>query len=264
MVRLTRRKLSREAHDVAYRALRRGKYLVGHHPALLPVLLRLTPEGIGRRITASTDLVVEGFPRAGNTFTVFALQNAADNRLRIASHVHHPAQVRHAVALGVPTVLVVREPVATLASYLVFGQHGRAPRVTEEYRDYHREVIPYLDGLMVCEFDEITTDLSAVIARINRRWSLQIPAFDQSAENVERVFADISRHHALVHKKQSPDTVAPRPMMARSEFSQQRRAELLAPRNSRRLAEARGVYEFYAAKAAEQRALFQPSEFNPG
>ena len=120
--------LSRAIQDSGRRVLRRGKYLVGHDPAFLPILLRATPMGTEKRITRDTDIVVEGFPRSGNTFAVFALRDASDGRLSVASHVHHPSQVKLAVRKGLPTLLVIREPVACLASYLIAGPHGRRSR----------------------------------------------------------------------------------------------------------------------------------------
>jgi hypothetical protein len=248
---------AREVRNAGRRLLRRGKYLLGNDPAFLPVLLRLTPLGLSRQITEHTDMVVEGFPRAGNTFTAFALQDATHHRLNIASHVHHPAQVKQAVRRGVPVLLVVREPIATLSSYLVFGKHGRASRVLLEYASYHRQLTPYVDQLVICDFREATSDLSAVIARLNQRFGLHIPAFDQSAENVEYVFDEIARHHALVHSREDPDSVVPRPMAAREAMTQQRRAELLDPRNAARLADAERIYDFFVTKAVQQRSIFE-------
>ena len=49
----------------------RTKNFFGHEPIFLPILLRLTPLGTSRQITPATDLVIEGFPRSGNTFTTF-------------------------------------------------------------------------------------------------------------------------------------------------------------------------------------------------
>ena len=160
------------AFHAARRLLRRGKYMLGHDPMFLPILLRLTPMGTSRRIGESTDLVVEGFPRAGNTFVVYALQSASGNRLQVASHVHHPSQVKLAVARQIPTVLVVREPIATLSSYLTYAQHGRPSGVLKEYVSYHQELVPYADRLLVCDFEESTSDMSSVIARINLRYSM--------------------------------------------------------------------------------------------
>jgi hypothetical protein len=239
------------------RLLRRGKYMVGHDPLFLPILLRLTPMGVARRIGPDTDLVVEGFPRAGNTFVVYALQSASDNRLNVASHVHHPSQVKLAVAQGIPTVFVVREPIATLSSYLTYAQHGRSSGVLKEYISYHQELVPYADRLLICDFEESTVKMSSVIARINQRYSMKIPPFDQSAANVERIFAKIARQHGILHPKLDPDRVAPRPTTARRELSEHYRAELLSPQNSSLREQALSVYGYFTRKASEQKASWQ-------
>jgi hypothetical protein len=248
-----------EARHSGRRLMRHGKYLLGHDPLLLPILLRLTPLGISRQITANTELVVEGFPRSGNTFTVFALQDAASNQIQLSSHVHHPSQVKHAVMKGIPVVLVVREPISVLSSYLTYGPHGRARDVLKEYHSYHQELVPYVDRVLVLDFEEIVSDMPAAILRINRRFSLKIPPFDQSSENVERVFADISRQHHLVHPGLNADEVAPRPTEVRRQISDQHRVELLDSKNDELREQCESVYQFFAGKALEQRALFRKS-----
>jgi len=246
-----------------YRFLRRGKYLLGHDPLTLPILLRLTPMGTSKQITGQTDLVVEGFPRSGNTFMVTALENATNHRIRISSHVHHPAQVKLACSRGLPTVLVVREPVDTLASYLTYGQHGRPGRTIAEYCSYHRELLPYLDQLIVCDFEENTSNLSAAIARVNERFRLDIPPFDNSPENVQRVFDEISRFHQLTHPKLKVELVAPRPSEARREQADQFRAQLQQPRYAGLLSEARDLYAYYLDKVTEQRSAYEHAVNRP-
>jgi hypothetical protein len=242
------------------RMLRRGKYALGHDPVFLPILLRLTPLGISRQITAHTDLIVEGFPRSGNTFTVFALQNAAQNQLQLSSHVHHPSQVKLAVERGIPTVLVVREPIAVLASYLTYGQHGRPADVFKEYYSYHQELVPYADRVLIVDFDEISSDMPAIVDRINQRFSLQIPPFEQSPENIDHVFGEIARQHQLIHPGLDADHVAPRPMTARKELNERNRNDLLDPRLDHLRIHSVSIYEYFSKKASEQRELFRKVE----
>jgi hypothetical protein len=249
-----------EMQNKGRRLLRHGKYALGHDPIFLPVLLRLTPLGISRQITDFTELVVEGFPRSGNTFTVFALQNAARNQLRLCSHVHHPSQVKLAVERGLPTVLVVREPIATLSSYLTYGQHGRPGDVLKEYYSYHRELIPYADRVLIVDFDEITSNMPAIVDRINLRFSMDISPFDQSPENIDHVFAEIARQHQLVHPDLEPDHVAPRPTSARRELGERYRGELLDPRHDVLRHRCVTIHEYFSGKAAEQRDLFHRVE----
>jgi hypothetical protein len=245
-----------EARYTGRRLLRHGKYLLGHDPLFLPLLLRLTPLGLSRQITEKTELIVEGFPRSGNTFTVFALQDVAQHQLRLSSHVHHPSQVKLAVQRGLPTILVVREPVSALASYLTYGRHGRPADVLKEYYAYYQELIPYADRALVLNFDEIILDMPAIIDRINRRFSMALPPFDQSPENVDRLFEEIALHHELIHPDLEPDHVAPRPTAARREANEQHRTELLDPHNAALRARCERVYGYFSRKASAQRELF--------
>lgn len=233
--------------------LRRAKYLLGHEPALLPIYLRVTPLGTSRQITKFTDLVVEGFPRSGNTFTAFAIEDASAHELTIASHVHQPSQIKLALARGVPTVLVIRDPVSALASYLVYDRRFSASAVIGEYCSYHRELVPYVERLLVCEFEEVTSQMSSVIDRINHRYSLQIPAFDEASPNVERVMAQIEWRHKLVHPRLDPVQSAARPQMNRRKITEQMREALLHPRNAAQLAHAQELFEFFCSVASRQR-----------
>jgi hypothetical protein len=237
-------------------ALRAGKLMVGHEPMLLPLLLRLTPLGTSRQITEQTGLVVEGFPRSGNTYTTFALEDASRHLLEIASHVHQPSQIKAGLARGLPTVMVIREPSAALASYLVYGPQFTPAQVIREYCSYHRELAPYVERILICEFSEVTTNMASVIDRINHRYGMKIGPFDESPANVERIQNKIVRQHEVVHQDAgSVGSVqgAPTPFAGRRESTERMRAALLAPENRAELAKATKLYEYFCAVAAEQR-----------
>jgi hypothetical protein len=240
--------------------LRLTKNFLGHEPIFLPILLRLTPLGTSRQITACTDLVVEGFPRSGNTFTTFAIEQASGHELTIASHVHQPCQIKVALARGVPTVLVVRDPVSALASYLVYDRRFSVPSVIGEYCSYHRELVPYAERLLVCEFDEITTHMGSVIERINRRYSFQISPFDESPSNVERVLGDIESRHKLVHPRLDPVESAASPQAHRGRVNEQMREALLHPRNATHLADAQELFKYFSGVASRQREVFSRTD----
>ncbi len=233
--------------------LRRGKNLLGVEPIFLPVLLRLTPLGTSRQITGATDLVIEGFPRSGNTFTTFAVDDASGHRLTIASHVHQPSQIKLALARGVPTVLVVRDPVSALASYLVYDPRFSEPTVIGEYCSYHRQLVPYAERLLICEFDEVTSHMRSVVGRINHRYSLQIGPFDEAPSNVERVLAQIEWRHKLVHPGLDPVQSAASPRSDRRQLTQQMREALLHPRNAAQMADAQELFRFFSTVASRQR-----------
>ena len=240
--------------------LRLTKNFLGHEPIFLPILLRLTPLGTSRQITASTDLVVEGFPRSGNTFTTFAIEQASGYELAIASHVHQPCQIKVALARSLPTVLVVRDPVSALASYLVYDRRFSVETVIGEYCSYHRELVPYAERVLVCEFDEITSCMSSVIRRINQKYSLRIAPFDEAPSNVERVLAQIEWRHKLVHPRLDPVESAASPQADRRKVNKEMREALIHPRNAEQLAEAQDLFEFFSSIASRQREALSTSD----
>jgi hypothetical protein len=236
------------ARQAGRRVLRKGKYLLGDHPAFLPVLLRATPEGTSRAIRPETQLVIEGFPRSGNTFAVFAFRNAQGPDVHAVGHVHHPSQVKLAVRRGLPTLIVIRQPLPCLASYLVTAPHGRPAGVLKEYIRFHRSLLPLLDSVVVGEFDQVTHSFSDVIAEVNDRFGTTFAPFDQSEENVDRVFRAIEENHRRNHPRKKPEQGVPRPSRVRADENDRYRAALQAPELSGLLREAEDLYRRWVGR----------------
>ncbi len=241
---------SRSMRHPARRQLRRAQRALGHHTCLLPILVRLTPEGTAKAITPRTELVVEGFPRSGNTFAVFALRQANGGYLRVPSHVHQPSQVKAAVRRGLPTILVVREPVDSLASNLIYSPHVRPREIIEEYIGYHAELAPLLAHLVVAAFEEIVTDSAGVIERVNRRFGTSFRAFSHAPGDVDAVFAAIERRHGDVYGNGELGRRVPRPVADRDGEKASLVAHLTAPGLASRLAEARALHARFLATRA--------------
>ncbi|MEL7208374.1 MAG: hypothetical protein AAGK32_09120 [Actinomycetota bacterium] len=200
---------------------------IGDYPVFLPVVLRATPLGLDRRLSPSTEIVIEGFTRSGNTFTAFAFEQAQTRPVEMKSHVHVPSQVKLAVRRGVPTMVLLRPPLDTLTSLMVGVPHLGARRALWEYGHHHREIHPYRSGFLAVRFEEVTTDAGAVIERFNARFGTDFEPFEHTEENVQEVFAAIDAHHARVHPKEAD--LAPRPSDQRREQAERVRAELMAP-----------------------------------
>lgn len=177
--------------------------VIGRHPRFL----------IGRR----TEVVIEGYPRCGNTFAVVAFDEAQDGRLEIAHHLHSVSQVLRGVALGKPVCAVIREPEAAIKSFLIWHhtERGGVWRETEKakreairnYLSFYRKVETVADGVVVADFSEITTDMGRVIDRINARFGTSFGRFQHTPENVEAVFRRIDEVNAS-NMSGSPLTVS--------------------------------------------------------
>ncbi|MCW1933776.1 hypothetical protein [Pararhodobacter zhoushanensis] len=63
------------------------------------------------------DLLIDGFPRSANTYSYYVIQLSYPNA-KIAHHIHSWQQFLFARLWGVPSILLLRDPDATVASLL--------------------------------------------------------------------------------------------------------------------------------------------------
>ncbi len=233
-----------EALDAGRRVLRRAKYFMGDRPALMPIFLRLTPEGVSRAIDDSTDLVLEGFPRSGNTFAVFAFRQANPSA-KVASHVHHLAPMHIARTRGLPLLVVGREPVSCLSSYLIAGPHGRPAGVLDEYISYFEGLQPFAESGVFATFDQVTSDFGVVIDRLNARFDTAFSRFSHHEADTAKVFASIEEYHAQIHRRRQAAEVAPVPHTERRERNASHRTALEQPELADSLSRARELFGWF-------------------
>lgn len=232
--------------SLAYRSrrvLRRIREVLGDDPVWLPVVLRATPTGTVRQITEATQIVIEGYPRSGNTFAFFALKHAealAGRDVQIASHVHTPSQVKLAVRLHEPTLLVIREPLDAVVSLLIAAPHVRFESAIHEWIHHHEELLPYRGGFVAGSFRQVTSDFGAVTDTVNERFGTAFARFDPTPEDTEAVFAAIEKNHEVLHG--GTENVVPRPSELRKAEKQWLLDQLAAPRYAALLEHAAGVY----------------------
>jgi len=217
------------ARHAVRRGIRRVYEALGDHPLALPALLAATPESVRSRwITPDTDLVVEGFPRSGNTYAALGIAAAQHRPLRIVSHAHVPAQVKRAVALGVPTVVAVRDPAAATCSMAVADPHHRVRDLLRYWIHYHEQVLELEGGIVVASFEDITERLGSVVDAVNRRFGTELAPVTDDQDTRERIFAAIEGKQRAVHGEARYHEAVPRPDPKRSAEAARRRAELEA------------------------------------
>jgi hypothetical protein len=135
-----------------------------------------------------TDLVIEGFPRSGNSFAREAVL-LSNPTLRVASHLHAAAHAIAAVRWGVPTLILVRDVDAAVSSLLVRNRETDAGRLFGDYLRFYSALQPYRDRVVVAAFDEVVGDFGHVVERVNQRFGLTLVPFEHTPANRDRVFA---------------------------------------------------------------------------
>ncbi len=232
--------------DLARRVAFEFKTVVARHPAIaLPIARRRH----GVPVDGRARIVIEGFPRTGTSFAVAAFEMAQPASVRIACHVHAPAQVLGGIRLGLPVLLVVREPEETVLSFVVRNPHLSLRQAFRGYVRFYAPLLPIRDRLVVASFDEVTTDLGAVIRRVNERFGTAFREFVHTTENVRACFAAIdSDYHRRVTGEEFARSVA-RPVEARERMKDELRAASRAPGLGPLRARAEDAYRLLAGGA---------------
>lgn len=132
-----------------------------------------------------SELCIEGYPSSGNTFAEMTVAGAWPG-LRIATHRHCIAAVKRALELGVPTVVLIREPYDAIASCVVrFGMPLR--RAVQEYRHFHE----WLGGEprpALVDFDRLLRDPNAFLRLVGHLVHRSVP--DLGAGDLAQQYRD--------------------------------------------------------------------------
>jgi hypothetical protein len=196
--------LHRFAAQLRYRA----KQFIGRHPWLYRAVFQNRSGYEDLLVNDDTDICIEGFPRSANSFAVAAFRHAQDKPVGIAHHNHVPAPVLTAVQNGLPTVVLIRDPVEAVISnrglQLQIGAVEDKPmpmHVTFEmhlqgWLSFYRTVERVKDRVVIALFEDVISDFGTIIDRVNERFGTSFASFHHTPSNVETV-RNNRGYHAL-------------------------------------------------------------------
>jgi hypothetical protein len=169
---------------------------IGRRPGLLFPLRRLSRRFEGGTVTAGSDLLIEGFPRSGSTFCYYAFLQAQPGPVSVAFHLHVPAHVIRAVKLGVPALVLIRQPRDAVASLLLREPHLTPRACLERYLVFYRTLLDLRGRFIVAPFEEVIEDFGSTVGRINARYGTDFSPFEHSERNLAIVDALLERRQA--------------------------------------------------------------------
>ena len=146
------------------------------------------PENV---VGPETELVIDGFMRTASTFAVVAFQVAQPRPVRVAHHLHAPAQVHEAVRRGVPALVTIRAPEESVLSTAVWEPHVGVDGALAAYVAFYSALMPCRDGIVVGSYERVTSDLGSVIEMVNARFGTAFAPFEATPEGVAECFAII-------------------------------------------------------------------------
>jgi hypothetical protein len=158
-------------YPAVYMPIARAKYR-GHSPQVL---------------NARTELVIEGYFRSANTFSVHAFQLSQDKPVQLAHHLHAPAQLIVAARRHIPVLLLIREPEGAILSELLYDDVA-LPDALEAYARFYTALLPYLDSFVIGEFEQVTNDFGSVIRQLNKRFGTSFNEFEHTDATARECF----------------------------------------------------------------------------
>lgn len=170
------------------------KTLVARYPPLALPLARLR-RGHGEVVSRDTEIVIEGFPRTGSSFAVAAFRRAQGRPVRVAHHVHAPAQVMAAVRWGIPALVLIREPEDSALSLVIRNPEIPIAQALTGYERFYRPLLSRRHRFASATFDEVVEDFGKVIDRINERYGTGFARFEHTEENAASILAEIEEDY---------------------------------------------------------------------
>jgi hypothetical protein len=162
----------------ARRARHRLRTVVTEHPRIyLPFARHKYPGPSPRVLDADTAVVIDGYTRSASTFAVYAFQIAQPEPVRVAHHLHAPAQLMEAARRGLPTIMVIREPRGAVLSQVVREPGVDLLDALWAYSRFHESLMDHRDAFVVADFDQVTNDFGAVVRRMNAKFATSFVAF---------------------------------------------------------------------------------------
>lgn len=216
---------------------------LGCYPWLFYPLYNLVPINRQLAVNPTTELVIEGFPRSANTFAVLAFEHSQPQKINIAHHMHVPAQIIRAAYWKIPTLVLVRKPQDAIASYVMRKSKLSLEDALKCYIRFYTVVLRYTDSYVTASFEEVISNFSAVVERINRKFGTRFVTLTPAGEDLEKIF---ERTDSIAQRNGMGEMGIARPSAERKARKQELISELQSPKYQALLGAAKDIYlEFH-------------------
>ncbi|MDH5765948.1 MAG: sulfotransferase [Gammaproteobacteria bacterium] len=147
-----------------------------------------------------TEIVIEGFPRSANTFSVVAFMQAQSSPVKVAHHLHVEAQLMYAAKRGIPAIALIRTPEDSFRSLLIRHPESAPDWMIARYIKFYAAVRKLGDKCLVVKYEDVIGDMGGIISRINSHFGTKfdVPVHDETM--VKSVFKEIEAINQRIYQ----------------------------------------------------------------
>ena len=121
----------------------------------------------------------------------------AEKNINIAHHFHASAQIKISIKKNIPSLVLIRNPFDCIASCLVFEPNTKPQYFIEYYKQFYISLMDLRNYFVISDFDETITNFGAVMKKINEKFNMNFRIFDNSKENINKVFKEIKDENLM-------------------------------------------------------------------
>lgn len=194
-------------------------------------------------IEKDTEIVIEGYPRSGNTFASVAFRLAQNRPVKIAYRLHASTQLITAVKMNIPAILLIREPEDAVLSWVIHRSHLTLEQALKGYIRFHEAIFPYCHYFVIANFDTVINDFGVIIKAVNQKFETHFQDFCHTEENVNKCFELIDSFYRESGNGEISNKIVARPSKERHEVKTLLRQRLKEPRLESLKLKANSLYQ---------------------
>lgn len=220
----------------------RSKTFVGARPLLaVPITRFRRPEQALRR---DTDAVIEGYPKSANGFVTHAFRWAQDWRVNVAHTTHAAGLVIAGCRRGLPALVLIRGAPDAVSRLALVRPDISLELLLLGWIRFYRPLLPLRERFAVGRFEDVTTDLGAVIETMNQHLGTTFTPFEHTEANEREAFKALEEDWATRIDRRQPahEVNTGRPSAQRDALTRQIRERLDEPKYSGLIREAADLH----------------------
>jgi hypothetical protein len=225
----------------------RSKTFAGARPSMAVPITRLRRPDHALR--GDTDAVIEGYPKSANGFVTHAFRWAQDPPVNVAHTTHAVGLVIAGCRAGLPALVLIRGAPEAVSRIALVRPRISLELLLKGWIGFYRPLLPWRGRFAVGRFEDVTTDLGAVIRRMNDRLGSDFAPFEHTPENERLAFQALEEDWATRIDPQEPahEMHSGRPSAQRDRLTEEIRDKLNAPRYQGLLEEASDLHGMITA-----------------
>ncbi len=141
-------------------------------------------------VNKNVELVIDGYQGSANSYAVKAFRFGQTRKVRLAHHMHAPAQIIKAISLNIPTVLTIREPEGSVLSLTRRWPYISVKDALLGYIEFYNALLPYKNNYILSTFVQTTEYFDQVILEVNKKYGTDFSLIDSKTT------------HALIYQSQ--------------------------------------------------------------